>query len=138
MKKIAVGALILLGCSSSTESATPAFQCKIGELDGTWRVTYAETDGNCGQLAAETVVLKPGATSSSAAACQTAAQDISADKCRIDLDYTCPLATGSGSQHWAGAMHQTAETKLEGSLTVQANGSGLNCRSTYDVTWQRQ
>lgn len=128
---------VVLGACSSSEDDPPA-ACKLGELDGTWLVTYAEKNGTCGQLADETVVLSPGAAADAQSKCTYRAQNISADKCRLDLDYTCPLATGSGSQQWAGTMTHVADRRVAGSMTVQAVLGGQTCRSTYDVTWTRQ
>ena len=126
---------MLVACSSTTEAP---FACALGELTGTWQIAYSETDGNCGKLATETVVFSPGAVAEAKATCKYDSQAVSADKCRIDLDYTCPLTTGSGSQRWTGAMHQTAAGTVTGSMTVQATAGGQACRSTYDVTWTRQ
>lgn len=128
---LAAASLLLVACSSDDE---PFKDCALGELTGTWRVTYDETNGSCGRLSDETVVLKPGEASS---ACKYDSQAISADKCRIDLDFTCPLAP-QGSQRWIGALRHVAADRIEGSMTLQGTDGRLVCRSTYDVTWTRQ
>lgn len=125
-----------LACSSSDEDE--AVTCKLGELDGTWLVTYVEKDGTCGKIADETVVLSPGAAAEAQSKCTYNAQTVSPDKCRLDLDYACTLATGTGSQHWIGTLKQVANARLSGSMSVQIVLNGQTCRSTYDITWSRQ
>lgn len=140
MRTGAAAFLIVLSvaCSSSNDGDAPPVTCKLGELDGTWQVTYVEKDGTCGKIADETVVLSPGAAADAQSKCTYNAQSVSPDKCRIDLDYTCPLATGAGSQHWVGALRHVADARVLGSMSVQVVLGGQTCRSTYDVTWTRQ
>lgn len=127
----------LAGCSSSTHG-DGNFTCAFGELSGTWRVHYEETNGNCGAIADETVVLGT-APDPAAASCTRAADVISQDKCRADEDFTCPTADNRGTQHWIGTLHHTATDRVSGSLTVQVNHPSIGlCRSTYDVIWTRQ
>jgi hypothetical protein len=134
---LTAGLLIAAGCSSSN-SSEPFTACTIGELRGTWRVTYAETDGTCGKVPSETVVLMPGNTKA-ASACTFATDRISPDRCRLDLDFTCPLtAPTSGSQHWVGALRQTSPTNLSGSMTLQVTTGAVTCRSTYDIDYSQQ
>ncbi len=127
----------LAGCSSSNHG-DENFTCAFGELSGTWRVHYEETNGNCGAIADETVVLGT-APDPAAASCTRAADVISQDKCRADEDFTCPTADSRGTQHWIGTLHHTASDRVSGSLTVQVNHPAFGlCRSTYDVIWTRQ
>ena len=128
-------AVLVGACSSSTDGDAPSFQCALGELRGTWRLSYRETNGNCGPIADETVVLT--GESSTPAACQQDAVLISEDKCRMDLDFTCPTANG-GSQKWAGGTKQVAADKLIGDMTAEARIGTASCRSTYEITWTRQ
>lgn len=143
MKNIGMGLFALftglLGCSSS--SSEPFTACTIGSLTGTWRVTYVETDGNCGKLADETVVMSaaasPGAPGTPS--CTFAANEISADHCRADLDFTCPLTGVAGTQRWVGATRQVSAGELSGSMTLTVTSPSLGpCRSTYAVDWTRQ
>lgn len=138
MEKIGVAILLVLSaCSSSTDGDAPAFTCALGELRGTWRLSYEEQGGGtCGPIADETVVLT-GNTSAAPAACTQDALLISDDKCRMDLDFTCPAGT-NGSQKWAGATRQVAEDRLVGDMTAQATVGNQSCRSTYTITWTRQ
>jgi hypothetical protein len=129
-------AIGIAACSSSSEGEAPAFKCALGELRGTWRLSYKETNGDCGPIADETVVLT-GGTSAAPAACTQDALVISDDKCRMDLDFTCP-AGNNGSQTWTGATRQVAEDRLIGDMTAQATIGTASCRSTYEITWQRQ
>lgn len=139
---IAVGVALMAnvglgGCSSST-NGDATFACAFGELSGTWRVHYEETNGNCGTIADETVVLG-AAPDPAAGSCTRAADVISQDKCRADEDFTCPTGDNRGTQHWIGTLHHTAADRVSGSLTVQVNHPSLGvCRSTYDVIWTRQ
>lgn len=135
MLGIASVVVVLSACSSSTDGDAPAFKCALGELRGTWRLTYVEkSGGTCGPVAEETVVLT--GTTSTPAACQQDAVLISDDKCRMDLDFTCPVQ--NGSQQWAGATRQVAEDKLIGDMTAQVTVGAQSCRSTYEITWTRQ
>jgi hypothetical protein len=132
---IGLSCVVLAGCSSGD----PSFTCAIGELSGTWRIHYEETNGNCGAVADETVVLSPAASQAASAGCTYAAQNISSDKCSLELDFTCPTTDNAGTQHWIGSMHQVAADRLEGSYTVQLQHPQLGtCRSTYDTTMQKQ
>jgi hypothetical protein len=131
-------ALLLVACSSSTTEPPFAGPCHIGELTGTWHVTYAETDGNCGPVPAETVVLSASMTASAMGPkCTINADQVSADKCRLDSDFTCPLNGAVGTQRWVGATHQTGPGSLSSSWTVSTTGAVV-CRSTYTLTWVQQ
>jgi hypothetical protein len=130
---VGVGAIALAACSDDDDA--PAFQCRMGELTGTWRVSYRETNGSCGPVSEETVVLESQTNQGAAAACTYGANKPSPDKCTLSLDYTCPLNGVQGTQQWIGQLRQTAANRLEGSFSVQVQGSPGVCRSTYDVTW---
>lgn len=136
MRKAIVTLAVALGACSSSSDDKP-FACALGELRGTWRIAYVETDGTCGALADETVVLSDGAAAQSASTCTTTTSEISADKCRLDTDTTCPLTGATGAQRWIGSLRHVADGRLSGSMTVQVTGAST-CRSTYDVTWTRQ
>jgi len=136
MMGIAACSVMVLACSSSTEGDSPPFSCALGELRGTWRLSYAEKDGTCGPIADETVVLT--GEGSAPSACTQDALVISDDKCRMDLSFTCPLSGGSGSQSWTGATRQVAADRLIGDMTADARMGGASCRSTYEITWRRQ
>lgn len=41
---------VLAACSSADDVFT---DCHIGELTGTWRTHYSETDGDCGPISDE-------------------------------------------------------------------------------------
>ncbi len=127
-----------MACSSSSESQ-PFTACAIGSLTGTWRLTYVETDGTCGKISAETVVLAPGKQEPGASACTYAAAQISPDHCRMDMDFTCPLNGVAGTQRWVGATHQVSATELTSSMTASISSPSLGtCRSTYSVDWTQQ
>jgi hypothetical protein len=146
MKNIGVGSFVLLtgllACSSPS-SSRPFTACAIGELHGTWRVSYAEQpNGNCGPIPDETAVIETTAQAMAAqmmavkGGCSFQAETISDDKCRLDTSFTCPLkAPYQGSSQWAGYLRQTSATTLEGPLTLDVAGSAGACRSTYDVTY---
>ncbi len=129
------------GCSS-THTDPPFTACTLGtpQFTGTFRVSYLEQSGDCGPIPDETVVLAgtPAQMSAQAktasAGCTYQADTISADKCRVDESFTCPLkAPYKGTQQWAGYLRQTSATTLEGPLTVQLASSAAACRSTYEV-----
>jgi hypothetical protein len=110
------------------------FECAIGELTGTWRFSYDEQNGNCGPIADETAVFDPGAPTG----CDENYSEVSADSCRLDLDFECPLADGQGSQQWVMVVEQTADDRLDGTATVQVSHPTIGtCRSTYDIVAQR-
>ena len=146
MKKIRVGSVVLLtgvlACSSSS-SNKPFTACAIGELHGTWRISYAEQpNGSCGPIPDEMAVIETTAQAMAAqmmavkGGCTFQAETISPDKCRLDTSFTCPLkAPYQGTSRWAGYLKQTSTTTLEGPLTLDVAGSGGACRSTYEVTY---
>jgi hypothetical protein len=127
--------LMLASCGGGSSGGAPApapFTCAIGELTGAWLVHYVETNGNCGPLNDETVLAGVPQTSSG---CTVQSQQISTDKCTLDIQATCPTTDGLGTQTWVDALHQVSSTKLTGTGTVQVNHPTLGiCRSTYNIT----
>jgi hypothetical protein len=124
---------IAASCSSS-DSSEQFKNCAIGSLSGTWRTHYADSDGNCGTIPDETTAF--GAPPP--AGCVVHSSAISADKCRMDLDSTCPLADGKGTQRWTLVLRQVAANRLEGTGTAQVNHPTLGtCRGTYSVTMSK-
>jgi len=129
--------LALVSTGACASEPTEAFTCGIGELTGTWHVHYEQADGNCGDIADETVIL--GADGQAAGACTVYASEISPDKCRLDRDFTCPTVDGAGAQHWVGTLRQTGSDRLEGPFTVQLDHRTVGtCRSTYNVLWTKE
>ncbi len=129
---------MLAACSGSDDAATP-FVCKLGELQGTWRIVYTESDGSCGKVPDEVAIL--GASSADGGTddgCTYRVNEIAADKCSGDLDFTCPTSNKTGTQHWIGTTKQTSETTLSGTMSLQVELGGNTCRSTYAVAWTRQ
>jgi len=119
-----VAAVWLASCGGGSHD------CAIGSLTGTWRLTYAQTDGNCGPISAETVQAgTPGSPS-----CSIASRQISPDKCRLDTSFTCPTTDNRGTQSWVAVLHQDSSTQLSGTGTVQVNHPAGTCRSTYNLT----
>lgn len=132
-----IAASVACGNSDDGSDDGAGFACGIGELSGTWRISYKEVDGDCGPIPAETVNLSSSG-SGGGGACKTAVQDISSDKCRLDFDYTCPTTDGKGTQRWSGVTKQTAEDRLEADSTAQLQHPALGaCRSTYKVTYTK-
>jgi hypothetical protein len=126
------------GCSGADE---PFRACSMGSLTGTWRISYRETNGDCGPIPDETVNIaaaSSGSTSSSGGGCRTLAYGISADKCRVEQSFTCPSNDNRGTQSWTIVIQQTGPTSVSGTATVQLTHSTLGaCRSTYAMTWTR-
>lgn len=135
-------AFALLACGDDAPSPSEPeddFACALGALTGTWRITYAEQDGDCGSVPAETVSL--GGSSSGgggAGPCTYAPKKPSADRCSLEFDFTCPTADGKGSQRWTGITRQVAEKKLVSDATAQVQHPDVGiCRSTYTMAWTR-
>lgn len=126
-------AAAMLACGSSDGSGEEPYTCAIGELVGTWRWHYDETDGTCGQIPDETGIFDPNAEP--APGCTIASSSVSDDKCRSDTAFTCPTTDNLGDQSWVMVVHHSGAGLLTGTATVQINHSTLGtCRSTYDVT----
>ena len=129
--------LLVLGCSSSsTSSADEGPKCNIGQLTGAWHIIYLETDGMCGPITEQTVMMN-GQPPGGGDVCKFTKNSVSADKCSTVQEFTCPLASNTGNQQWTGTMRTVDETKLQGSYTLQVSGSAT-CRSTYAITWTKQ
>ncbi len=129
-------AVVMTACAE--EGPAPFAACTIGELTGTWRIRYVKTQGSCGDLNDETVVMS-AEPPKLAAACTYAANNIGADKCTLEQDFTCPTLDNQGTQRWVGSYRQTAAGQLTGSVTLQADHPAIGmCRATYDVTWAQQ
>lgn len=122
--------------SASTDEEESDFTCALGSLTGTWRITYAEQDGDCGPVPAETVSL--GGSGGTDPGCTYAPKKPSADKCSLEFDFSCPTTDGKGSQRWTGITRQVAEKKLISDATAQVQHPDAGvCRSTYTMTWAR-
>jgi hypothetical protein len=120
-------ALAVIGCGGDEP-----FTCALGNLTGTWRVHYVETDGNCGPVPDATVMMD------SESGCTVESQQVSADKCRKDSTVTCPTTDGLGTTTNVTVLTQVAADRIEGTTTVQLDHWTLgSCRSTYDVTVTR-
>jgi hypothetical protein len=127
---ICAAALVAVACGGDDDESFR--DCGLGQLRGTWRIRYTETDGNCGPISDETAVFDPDAPLP--AGCTRQAQSVSADKCRMDLAWTCPTTDGAGKQAWVMVMLQRSHTRLEGTATVQLDHPSLgSCRSTYSL-----
>lgn len=123
-KTILVAAVLAGGCGGSD------FECAIGELTGSWRLHYEETDGTCGAIADETALFDPaGALPGN---CVTNADNLSADRCEYDLDYTCTEPTFT--QRWVSHFEQIDEDFMRATATLTFTDAAGSCRSTYDVT----
>lgn len=122
MKSWLFVAVFLTACGSD------AFECSIGELDGTWRWSYQETNGNCGSIPDETVQFVPGGANQ---------PGISADQCELDVAITGETTDGLGTQAWSIHLEQADEETLDGSGTVQVNHPSGTCRSTYNILVER-
>jgi hypothetical protein len=133
LRTLGIFALIAspLGCSSFDDTFT---DCNLGTVTGTWRIHYAETSGNCGPLADETVMYNGNVTPTSAE-CGAFSSTSSPDQCRMRGTSECPTADELGVQKWNWGLTQTAADQIEGSGTVQVSGTtDGDCESTYDVT----
>lgn len=127
-------ASILLACSDDGGNSGDgsAFTCSLGALSGTWRISYQETNGTCGNLPDETVNYdSPSAGNTN---CKSSVSKLSDDKCRFDFEFACPTTDGKGTQQWSGVTKQTSATTTEADTTIQLSHPELGqCRSTYLV-----
>ncbi len=131
MRRLCVVILLLGGCGSGSNFT----DCKLGQLTGTWRLSYSQTNGNCGPIADETV--NTSAPPGGGASCTIAARSISADKCHFEADFTCPTTDNAGTQHWVIVMDQVASNLIDGTGTVQLQHPLGTCRSTYDLSMRQ-
>ena len=134
-KPIAIAILLavaLAACGGSDSGEGSDFTCAIGELTGAWRLSYVELDGSCGPIPDETFIAPPGGAGDPA--CVVDYNSISADKCQLETDVTCPTLDNLGTQTWVWSIRQTGSGLLEGSATLQLNHTSGICRGTYDMT----
>lgn len=134
MRKLGAGlvvAVTLVACSSDPDRFT---DCKLGQLTGTWRVSYTERDGNCGRIADETVSLSAATAAEAQSKCTYAVNTVSADRCQAEQDFTCALTGAKGTQRWVGTLRHATERTLSGRYTVQVTGD-VTCRGTYETFW---
>lgn len=123
------------GSDSDGAAAPPQFECAIGQLTGTWRAQYVETNGTCGPIADETFI---AGVPDPSGQCTVTTSQVSSDRCRIDIAFNCPTTDGQGTVAWVVVLRQTSQTQLSGTGTVQVNHAVLGtCRSTYDITVTR-
>jgi hypothetical protein len=124
------GVLLAVACGGG-DNEDEDFTCALGELAGTWRLHYVETDGTCGPIEDQSGIFNPGEP---APGCTLDSRIISADKCRLDTAFTCPLADGLAFQGWTIVLTQVASGRLSGTGTAELNHpSAGSCRSTYDI-----
>lgn len=109
-----IGLLALASCGGGSD-----FTCSVGSLTGTWRFKYQETNGTCGALQDETIIL---GTTTAPSGCTTSADLVSADHCRLDTSFTCPIisATVTGTQTWTETFSQVSAGELSGSGTASS------------------
>jgi hypothetical protein len=120
------------GCASD-DGNSEFNDCAMGDLTGTWRAHYDEVNGNCGPIADETALFDPDADPGPG--CIVNNSIISDDKCRADMDFSCPTTDDRGTQDWVMVMRHVGPGRLSGTATVQVNHPAVGtCRSTYNVT----
>lgn len=119
--------VLLLGCGGGEHEEFT--DCALGQLTGTWRFHYVETNGDCGPIADETVMMSAATEPTGS----LAGAQISADRCRMDLAFTAATTDGQGTQTWTTVLFQTGPAHIGGTATVQINHPMGVCRSTYDV-----
>lgn len=128
----------VVACSSSSSDAEPFTDCAIGELTGTWRVHYTRQDGDCPpKIPDETVVIDSPANKQAASKCTFHANNVAADKCSMEQDFTCPAANGPGSLRWTGKTTQTSAGSMRGTMSLTIMIPEGTCRSTYTIDWTK-
>jgi hypothetical protein len=132
---LATLSLANVGCSGADE---PFRDCNLDTLSGTWRISYRETNGDCGPIPDETVNLASAGSGSAASTCSTQAYGISPNKCRVEQAFTCATTDGAGTTAWTMVVQQMSPTSVSGTATAQLTHRTLGtCRSTYAMTWTR-
>jgi hypothetical protein len=134
MKNALAVTVLLLTAAACGSSDDDNFTCVLGELTGTWRVHYDETNGSCGPLEDETGIfgleVPPG--------CDVQSRSISDDKCGADMAWACPTTDDLGTQQWVMVVEHTKQDRLSGTGTMQLVHPSLGtCRSTYAITITR-
>ena len=109
---------------------------------GTYIQSFAERDGgSCGAIGDQVIVIgdNGGALPDG---CAFDGDDItSADECKLTRRYTCPLDGAPGTASFvAVSVEQAGGRKLTGTVTATMydGGGALVCKSTYDVSAERQ
>jgi hypothetical protein len=106
--------------------------CALGTLTGTWRSHYTQTNGDCGGVDDETLMI--GSSIADSAGCTYYASDLSPDRCRLSVDFSCPTTNDGVTQHWVITMSQVSATTIiaTGTLRTTHPITGT-CRSTYEI-----
>jgi hypothetical protein len=130
-----IAAAAVVGCCGADE---PFRDCSLDKLSGSWRISYRETNGNCGPISDETVNFSNSGAGQATSSCTTQAYSIATNKCRVDEAFTCPTTDGKGSQAWTVVVQQTSAAGASGTATVQLTHPTYGtCRSTYALTWTK-
>ena len=129
-----MAAAVLISASPFISSCSDFSDCRIGELTGTWRMSYTERNGNCGDVADETVNFN---SLGGGGDCAVYAESISADQCVFETDFECPFDGGRGTQRWVLHLRQIGEGRISGTGTAQVQHVSGVCRSTYDIERRR-
>lgn len=126
--------LLLLGCNSDTDCATPS---------GTYKVTACQTSGNCPPGCDESVTMV--GTGGIADATCTGTSVVSDDLCDVEIDQVCETydsVTGAFTGHGrtTGTTSQVdGPDRIEGTveLTIDDELGNRLCSGVFDVTYER-
>jgi hypothetical protein len=124
---------LLMACGSGPGDPGGA-GCDFETVDGTFLVHHQKTSGDCSDIPDVVVTTLVGDSG-----CTTIKDAPSENGCRHDVDLTCPL-TGGGTIEATGYIRQrdSSADHFDSLVTYHVVGTGVNCTSTYDVTYTRQ
>lgn len=131
MKRLTMLALAVIGCAGEDDAGVPT-ECDRDDRRGTYLVQYTQTDGDCGPLPDELIILPPSADNPAVTDCEFD-ERWSKGNCRVDTEASC--FDGSRLVGYSEQVDSNAGV-LRGKATV--TGPDNRCRSTYEIEWTRE
>jgi hypothetical protein len=128
------------GDSTDMGSAGAPAGANCALLNGTFRFSYVERSGTCGEQPVEVLDIVDGSLQAGPVATCQDGSNAAGNVCAITLDRACKLTDGStgallGASGSKGTLTVTSDGRFQGSITILVQDTASNnCQSTYDVT----
>lgn len=127
-------AILVIGCGGGEDE--PA---ACSPVDGTYRVTFSEQEGGtCGEPGPTLAIFENGESVDDGSDDDSTCEGFDrSEACENVTDQTCTRVDGSTFEITGLATQVDGPGRLEGTVEFHETTPGEECRSVYDVVWQR-